>query len=109
MSGPTKTRREPRRAAKPDRLPRELRPDAAMKILGERGQRSDVELVLDRMEKESEKWKDIRSLESGSLKTSAKKYGAALDKVIDLMEEAPAALHAARYGLHRARTRDQHW
>jgi len=92
VSGPTKTRREPWHAAKPDRLPRELRPDAAMKILGERGQRSDVELVLDRMEKESEKWKDIRSLESGSLKTSAKKYGAALDKVIDLMEEAPAAL-----------------
>jgi len=92
VSGPTKTRREPWHAAKPDRLPRELRADAAMKILGERGQRSDVEAVLDRMEKESEKWKGIRSLDSGSLKTSAKKYGGALDKVIDQMEGAPAAL-----------------
>src|SRR5262249_16308333 len=92
VSGPTKTRREPWHAAKPDRLPRELRPDAGRKIRGERGKRSDVEVVLDRMEKESEKWKENRSLESGSLKTSAKKYGAALDKVIDLMEKAPAAL-----------------
>lgn len=92
MSGPTKTQREPWHAAKRDRLPREQRADAAMKILGERGQRSDVEAVLDRMEKESEKWKGIRSLDSGSLKTSAKKYGGALDKVIDQMEGAPAAL-----------------
>jgi hypothetical protein len=93
VSGPTKTRREPWHAAKPDRLPRERRVEEAMEILGKGVlQRSDVELVLDRMEKESEKWRDIRSLESGSLKTSAKKRGAALDKVIDLMEEAPAAL-----------------
>ena len=92
MSGPTKTRREPWHAAKPDRLPLELRVDAAMKILGERGQRSDVEVVLDRMAKESEKLEEIRFLGSGSLKTSAKEYGAALDKVIDLMKKAPAAL-----------------
>jgi hypothetical protein len=92
VSGPTKTRREPWHAAKPDRLPRERRADAAMKILGERGQRSDVELVLDRMEKESEKRKNIRFLDSGRLKSFAKRYGAALDKVIALMEKAPAAL-----------------
>jgi hypothetical protein len=95
VSGPTKTRREPWHAAKPDPLPREKRADAAMKILGERYQRSDVDVVLDRMEKESEKLKDIRFVGSARLKAFAKRYGAALDKVIELLKEAPAELRTA--------------
>ena len=62
MSGPTKTPREPWRAEKPERVPRKSRVDAATEILGE-DQRSDVEVVLDRMDKESEKWKNIRFLD----------------------------------------------
>jgi hypothetical protein len=73
-------------------LPRKKRADVAMKILGERSQRSDVDVVLDRMEKESKKLKDTRDLGSADLKKEAKKYGAALDKVIGLMTQAPAAL-----------------
>jgi len=89
VSGPTKTRREPRRAAKPDRLPPERRVKEVMKILGEGVQRSKVEVVLDRMEKESEKWKGIRSIQSVDLKTFAKGYGRALDRVIELTQETP--------------------
>jgi hypothetical protein len=66
-----------------------------MKILGERGKRSDVDAVLDRIEKESEKLKDIRFLGSARLKAFAKRYRAALDKVIELMKEAPAELRTA--------------
>jgi hypothetical protein len=91
VSGPTKTPREPRRAAKPESLwPRERRVEEAMEILGKGVlQRSDVEVVLDRMAKEAEKLKDNRFLESGRLKAFAKQYGAALRKVIALMEKAP--------------------
>jgi hypothetical protein len=93
VSGPTPTSREPRRAAKPESLlPRELRVNEVMKILGQGVQRSEVELVLDRMAKESEKWKTIRFLDSGRLKAFAKRYGAALGNVIALMEKAPAEL-----------------
>jgi len=93
VSGPARPSREPRRAAKPESLlPPERRVDEAMKILGEGAQRPEVEVVLDSVAKASEKWKAIRFLESGRLKTSAKHLCAALDKVIALMEEAPAAL-----------------
>jgi hypothetical protein len=91
VSGLTKTRREPRRAAKFESpWPRERRVDAAIEILGKGVQRSDVEVVLDRMAKEAEELKAIRSsFESGRLKAFAKQYGAALGKVIALMEKAP--------------------
>jgi hypothetical protein len=92
VSGPAKKRREPWRAAKPERLPPERRIDEAIKILGQGVQRSEVKVVLDRMAKESENWKTIRFLESGRPKAYAKHYGAALDKVIARMEKAPAAL-----------------
>ena len=88
MSGPTKTRREPWHVEKHERVPRKSRVDAATEILGE-DQRSDVEVVLDRMDKESEWWKDTRSIASGRLKTFAKRYGAALDRVIKLTKETP--------------------
>jgi hypothetical protein len=91
VSGPTKARRDPWHAEKHEREPRKSRVDAATEILGE-DQRSDVEVVLNRMDEKSEGRKDIRFLDSRRLKSFAKLYGAALDKVIALMERAPAAL-----------------
>jgi hypothetical protein len=80
-------------------LSRDQRIDAAMKILGDGVQRSDVEAVLDRMSKELEKWKRIRSLDSGAVKAFAKQYHNALRKVIDLTKKTPLGFGAPAWAL----------
>jgi hypothetical protein len=63
--------------------------DAAVKIIGGRARRADIEVIVDRMVRQCERSKRTRSRESKSQKLFARQYGAALRKLITMTKKAP--------------------
>jgi hypothetical protein len=68
--------------------------DAAVKIIGGRARRADIEVIVDRMIRQCERSKRTRSRESKSQKQFAKQYGAALRKLITMTKKAPTDFRA---------------